>query len=219
MTDIVNDIKAKAISILIISDDNSKEQLRYLNAALEIIKETRLENLTFKFTMHPSSDYSINQFNNTENFDWFFYLSSAPIPEPVLDKIGRGTKLIADARYSQNENATNLVYWNELAIQLQFPQILLSFLLADSIQNYQMQQRLTLEQINGDKAADERNRSQLLPFAEQFKDPLVDKLLILLLVLFWSIERILSEVKKSRQKIITKNTSRVSIAKTIESNR
>lgn len=208
----INELRNKTLSVLVISDDDSKEELGYLNAALSIIKETKLKNLTYKFQTdnfpknnaslgHESNDYKIY-----DDFDWILYLSSAAVPTSVLEEMKKGTKLIANAKHSDVKNATSLVQWHEQATQLQFPQMLLSILLDESIANHQMQQQLTNKQIESQPDSNTKVRSEPLLLAEPFKNPFIDKLLIFLLILFWSIERMLSEFKKVIKKVEIKKT-------------
>ena len=96
--------------------------------------------------------------------------------------------------------------WNELVTQLQFPHMLSSLLLDDSLQNYQYQQQLTNEQIENQLFTDVKVSANSLLLTDQFKNPFINKLLIFLIVLFWSIERVLSEFNSVKQNNIKAKT-------------
>jgi len=221
LTTSINELSSKAISVLIIGDEDSKEEISYVNAALSILKENKLKNLTFTFQddNYFRYDSTNNQTIKYESFDWIFYLSSAPVPASILEEVNKGTKLIADTSHSENNNTTHLVRWSELATHLQFPQVLLSLLLDESLQNYQLQQQLTNEQIKSQLVNNAEVSSAPLLFSAQFKNPFIDKLLILLLVIFWAIERVLSEIKKTKQSSVTKSSSDSTTYQKIKRNR
>lgn len=197
ITDSIKALRSKALSVLVLSDDDSKASIGYLTAALSILKETKLKNLTFTFQTNKAKD--------TLSFDWILYLSSAPVPVSVIEEVNKGSKLIADVKHSKNIHVKSTVQWNKLVTQLQFPQMLMSLFLDESIKTYQMQQQLTNDQIESQLPNNIKISSKILLFSEQFKNPFFDKMLILLLVLFWSIERVLSEIKKVKQSTVLKD--------------
>ena len=244
LTASMNALRSKDVSVLVFSDEDSNEDIAYLNAALSIVKETKLKNLTFTFQTnnswrHDSSatdgnnqsqstnlqhnQPQSNQIKETDHFDWIFYLSSSPVPASVLEEMKKGSKLIADAKHSEVKNLAHLVQWHEQMTQLQFPQMLMSLLLDESIKTYQMQQQLTNEQIESQLVNNIKVSSKPLLFSEQFKKTFIEKLLILLLVIFWSIERVLSEIKKVKQStvlkdVVTNNSSDSSSSQKIKRN-
>ena len=190
-------IKNKTLSIIIIVDDASRDDTTYVNAALSIIKNTKLKNLNFII----QNDINSNQFIKAEHYDWIFYLSSAPISKSIKAAVSQGSKLMAEERHSKNNHISHVINWKEQSRKISFPQTLMSTLLSDSIDNYQRQQQLTNEQIESQLTrktiTQSTNEPTLLLLKAQFKNPFIDKLLILLLIFFWSIERLLSEkVKK-----------------------
>jgi len=230
LTDSINELKVTAISMLIITDKDSSKDIEYLHTALSLIKDNKLKNLSFEFQHYDFQDddfknnnFSSNQQHNipkndqfkmTECFDWIFYLSSASIPDYVLEEVQKGTKLILDVKHSQNNKATNIIHWNELVSQLQLPQILMSLLLDKSIQHYQEQQQLTNKQIESQLVT----KASLIPLLviDQFKNLFIDKFLILFLVIFWAIERLLSEGKIVKQRIVSENSSSSELFKNTE---
>lgn len=190
-------IKNKTLSIIIIVDDASRDDTTYVNAALSIIKNTKLKNLNFII----QNDINSNQFIKAEHYDWIFYLSSAPISKSIKAAVNQGSKLMAEESHSKNNHISHVINWKEQSRKISFPQTLMSTLLSDSIDNYQRQQQLTNEQIESQLTrktiTQSTNEPTLLLLKAQFKNPFIDKLLILLLIFFWSIERLLSEkVKK-----------------------
>ena len=68
-----------------------------------------------------------------------------------------------------------------------------------------MQQQLTNDQIESRLVANVKVSSEPLFFSSQFKNLFIDKLLALLLVIFWSIERVLSEIRKVKQSTVLKD--------------
>ena len=290
LTDSLEELKNKAISVLIISDDDRKEDIKYLHAAFSLLKNTKLNNLQFEF---KNADFKDILTNKKQMFDWVFHLSSAPVSKFFLQEVKTGTRLIIDAKNSSNPNVANLTVgnseygnylleaftvskvsdsilnieqtplnqaiskgngkalwqssglfqqatkimleeypyfsgkifafysrfnpqWNDLVTQLQFPQMLLSLLLDDSLQDYQNQQQLTIKQIKNQLTTNEGERSKPLFITDQFKHPFIDKILIILLVLFWSIERVLSEINRVKQKHVSDSTQNINLSQAVE---
>jgi hypothetical protein len=208
LAETLDSLRSQKISVLIIGDENNTKEVKYLKVALSIIKETKLKNLTFIYQSYHDRTSQLSLLNEestklkpvqiTESEEWIFYLSSEPISTSILAKIGKGKKLITDSNHINSSNATQFINWKEQVTQLQFPQNLLSVILDQSIENYQLQQQLTEEQITSQLAIKEKISSQTNLLNHQFKDSEINRLLIYLLIILWIVERLLSEVKRTR---------------------
>jgi len=223
----LNELTNQTLSIFIINDETTIKETEYVNAALSIIKKTKLKNLTFTFqtyNLHHSDLVTTSEKNELlnkqleipEGVDWIFYLSSASMADAVLNDVKAGAKLITDISHSNDKTATRIVNWKEEVTQLQFPQMLLSLLLNESMEHYQAQQQITNDQIVSQLSKSIKANSQSFFKVKQFKDPLFEKLLILLLVLFWSIERVISEIRKTKQGVVTNSSKLPSNSQKIE---
>lgn len=290
LTNAFNVLKTKAISVLVVSDDDRNEDIEYLHAVFSLLKKSKLNDLTFEF---KNADFKPNLQGKEHVFDWIFYLSSTPVSAYFLQEVQKGTRLIIDAKHQINTDITNIkvenakhgsyllesftvsrvseptvnveqallddliskdkakvlwqnislsqknedvileeyVYfsgkilafysrfnpkWNELVTQLQFPHVLLSLLLDESIQSYQQQQQLTTKQIKSRLVTSLNVNPNLLLVTDEFKNPFINKLLIFLIVLFWSIERVLSEVNRVKQSTISDKSPNVAFSPEIE---
>lgn len=148
--------------------------------------------------------------NITGKYDSILYLSSAPIPLFINQEVRKGTSLIADITHAKDPTVTHLVNWDELVTKITFPSELMSLLLDEAIKDHRMQQQLSDEQITsqlvhessaiasslGDKDdyKEQTNKEHYASkYTESFKNESMTQLLIILLVLFWSLERLLSE--------------------------
>jgi hypothetical protein len=103
---------------------------------------------------------------------------------------GKGTILRFNSRFDR--------HWNDLVLQAQFPQVLLSVLFLGTEQAWQQQQgRLSEAQINN--VLTEPFNSELKDQTQADRKPRVlARWLIALIVLLWFIERVLSELTGSR---------------------
>lgn len=212
----LDNLRSKETSLLVISDDTNKEEVAYLNAALSIIKETKLKNLMYSFQTYNINLSDLNNLagrSNTfatiklpEKVEWIFYLSSSSVPASILEEVQNGKKLILDIGHKNSKDATKLINWKEQITQLQFPQLLLSLLQKKEIDYYQLQQKLTEEQITSQLPRNKKVNLNTLFKTSQFKSLTFERLLTLLLILFWSVERVLSEIRKTKQVLATDNS-------------
>lgn len=241
ITDSMESLINKTLSVVVISDKNTNEYLPALRAALSIIQATKLEKLTFRFQLsdelndelfqdeqgkddlpkgnsleyEPSKGDQLHNNNITGKYDSILYLSSAPIPLFINQEVQKGTSLIADITHAKEPNVTHLVNWDELVTKITFPSVLMSLLIDEAIKDYQMQQQLSDEQItsqlinenpaiasslaNKDDYKEPTKEHYAGNYTKSFKNESITQLLIILLVLFWSLERLLSERFKKAQ--------------------
>jgi len=213
ITNAIASITNKALSVLVISDQDNNEYLPALTSVLSIIQATKLEKLTASFLFSDElteASFSVSQtHNNIGKYDSIVYLSAAPITSLINQEVQKGTSLIADITHAKDPNVTHVVNWRDLVGKITFPAILMSLLLDESIDDYQMQQQLSDEQITNQlinepsdiTLADANNKvyhktvqtHAAASNTESFANNTINQLLILLLVLFWSLERLLSE--------------------------
>ena len=212
LTDLVDTLTNKMLSVIVISDDDNNEYLPALKAALSIIQVSKLEKLTFTFQHSDQlKDEQLQgvlpQGNNIEKYDSIIYLGSLPISTVIKQRVREGTTLIADIKHAKESDVTHFVDWRELVSKVTFPATLMSLLLDESITDYQLQQQLSDEQISQQLSNDKSIISTPLSYrersiehdAETFKNDSINQLLILLLAIFWSMERLLSERFKKNQ--------------------
>mgnify|MGYP006945919579 CR=1 FL=1 len=105
-------------------------------------------------------------------------------------------KLITENNHVGNDSSTYTFSWKQQLAKVEFPQVLLSIFLDEFTNNYQLQQRLSKQQIISPLADDTKPISSTLKNVKAFKNQHIEKLLILLFILLWSVERVLSEIKQ-----------------------
>ena len=196
LTQMVDNVINTPIKILVISDHSFKQEAEYLHAALSIIQDSKLNNLSFEFKTLNSITTQENSNIQMLGLDWLLYLSDEPIPEYIKNTTNSGTKLITENNHVGNDNSTYAFSWKQQLAKVEFPQVLLSIFLDEFTNNYQLQQRLSKQQIISPLADDNKSISSTLISVKAFKNQHIEKLLILLLILLWSVERVLSEIKK-----------------------
>jgi len=100
-------------------------------------------------------------------------------------------------------SVTHLINWRELITNITFPSVLMSLILDEPIQDYRMLQQLSDEQITSQLTREMPATSASLHYKERYRDKFknesITQLWIILLVLFWSLERLLSERFKKAQ--------------------
>ena len=89
------ELKQVRLSIAVISDDDRKEDVSYIKAALDILKSEKLKNLKLTYFDDVSSYQS---FYKNEATQWIFYLSSMAVPESILKQVKLGSQLLLDAK-------------------------------------------------------------------------------------------------------------------------
>lgn len=203
ITESIDSVINKTLSIVVISDKSNNEYLPALRAALSIIQATKLEQLTFSFQLSEQLQDGPFYNNSSEKYDSILYLSSAPIPTVINQAVQNGTKLIADITHVKEPSVTHLINWRELITNITFPSVLMSLILDEPIQDYRMQQQLSDEQITSQLTREMPATSASLHYKERYRDKFKNEsftqLWIILLVLFWSLERLLSERFKKAQ--------------------
>ena len=89
------ELKQVRLSIAVISDNDRKEDVSYIKAALDILKSEKLTNLNITYFDDVSSYQS---FYKNEAPQWIFYLSSMAVPESILMQVKLGSQLLLDAK-------------------------------------------------------------------------------------------------------------------------
>ncbi|MFT5759131.1 MAG: hypothetical protein ACI9LM_003885 [Alteromonadaceae bacterium] len=96
------EIEQTELSVVVISDDDRKEDVAYINAALNILKSEKLPNLTINYF----SDIGVYQSFYEDKIppQWIFYLSSTDLPESMLAQVILGSQLLVDATKNDANN-------------------------------------------------------------------------------------------------------------------
>lgn len=183
------------LTLLIISGKNQDKLIMRLQAALSIIKNTKLHNLSFSVI----NTSQLSAIEESPKVSWILYLSEEPIPQTLIEAAQQRSNVIGNIHHSNTPHINHSVNWKEISKKIEFPQMLTSMLLDTELKQYAGEQQLTNDQIQDELNPSSTNNLMPLNAVMRNEKLATPQFLIFLLVMFWSLERVFSEISLNRK--------------------